>query len=76
MSNYGNFKILPSNHLNNKGMFWLLIDYGKVIDNNIIKWSLNKQISEIHGDKYDYSKVNHSHINNKIKIICNEHGEF
>lgn len=35
-----------------------------------------KKAKEIHGDKYDYSKV--SYINNKTKvcIICPEHGEF
>lgn len=35
-----------------------------------------KECSEIHGNKYDYSKVDY--INNRIKvlIICPEHGEF
>ena len=31
---------------------------------------------EVHGDKYDYSKVNYINSNTKITIICNEHGEF
>lgn len=30
----------------------------------------------IHGDKYDYSKVEYSGIKTKIKIICPEHGVF
>ena len=35
-----------------------------------------KRAREIHGDKYDYSKV--EYINNKTKvcIICPVHGEF
>ncbi len=31
---------------------------------------------KIHGDKYDYSKVEYSGINNPITIICPIHGEF
>ena len=30
----------------------------------------------IHGDRYDYSKVQYINSNIKVKIICNEHGEF
>jgi len=30
----------------------------------------------IHGDKYDYSKLNYTTTQNKITIICPEHGEF
>lgn len=31
---------------------------------------------EIHGDKYDYSKVEYKGTNEKVCIICPEHGEF
>ena len=31
---------------------------------------------EIHGDKYDYSKVEYKTTNIKVCIICPEHGEF
>lgn len=31
---------------------------------------------QIHGDKYDYSKVNYVNDSTKICIICPEHGEF
>lgn len=30
----------------------------------------------IHGDKFDYSKVNYINTRTPIKIICPEHGEF
>ena len=30
----------------------------------------------IHGDKYDYSKVDYKNANTKIIIICKIHGEF
>ena len=29
-----------------------------------------------HGNKYDYSKVNYVRINDKVEIICPEHGSF
>jgi very-short-patch-repair endonuclease len=35
-----------------------------------------KKARKVHGDKYDYSKVDYSKSNEKICIICPEHGEF
>ncbi len=35
-----------------------------------------KKAKEIHGDKYDYSKVEYTSTNDKVCIICPEHGEF
>lgn len=35
-----------------------------------------KNAQEIHGDKYDYSKVNYIRNYQKVCIICPEHGEF
>jgi hypothetical protein len=31
---------------------------------------------KIHGNKYDYSKVNFKKVTDKVIIICPEHGEF
>lgn len=31
---------------------------------------------KIHGERYDYSKVNYTNAKTKINIICKEHGEF
>lgn len=31
---------------------------------------------EIHGDKYDYSEVDYRGVKGKIKIICDNHGQF
>ena len=36
---------------------------------------INKAI-QVHGNKYDYSKVNYIDCNTKVCIICPEHGEF
>ena len=40
--------------------------------------SVLKGFRDVHGDKYDYSKVEHEYldVNNKVTIICPIHGEF
>lgn len=35
-----------------------------------------KKAKEMHGDIYDYSKVEYINNNSKVMIICKEHGEF
>lgn len=35
-----------------------------------------EKAKEIHGDKYDYSKVNYKNQKNKVTIICPIHGKF
>lgn len=35
-----------------------------------------KKAIEIHGDKYDYSKVNYTLATNKVEIVCPKHGSF
>ena len=35
-----------------------------------------KRAKEIHGAKYDYTKVEYINTHTKVKIICPEHGEF
>ena len=38
--------------------------------------SFIKKAIEVHGDKYDYSKVEYKNCTTKIKIICKKHGVF
>lgn len=35
-----------------------------------------KKARDVHGEKYDYSKVKYTKANKKVIIICPEHGEF
>lgn len=35
-----------------------------------------QEAKQIHGDKYDYSKVNYINAYTKVCIICSKHGEF
>ena len=38
------------------------------------KWI--EKAKEVHGNKYDYSKVNYEKSNKKVMITCSKHGEF
>jgi len=35
-----------------------------------------RRAREVHGNKYDYSKVNYVDCKTKVTIICPVHGEF
>jgi len=67
---HGDFWMRPNDHLNYHGC----PDCGgtKKLTNNEVKHRFN----EIHGDKYDYSKVEYVDANTKVCIICPKHGEF
>ncbi len=48
-------------------------------ENNKLSNGVEKFIEkskEVHGDRYDYSKVKYINNNTPVKIICREHGEF
>ena len=40
------------------------------------RYSFIEKCLSIHGDKYDYSKVEYNGVFNKVKIICKQHGVF
>jgi hypothetical protein len=35
-----------------------------------------EKAKRVHGNKYDYSKVELTKVKDKVTIICPEHGEF
>ena len=67
---HGEFLQRPSNHYSNSGCKKCSNKYNYLSNEFIIK------AKEIHGNKYDYSKVNYINTNTKIIIICKKHGEF
>ena len=72
---HGEFWQEPRSHLSGGGC--KLCHHDKLIKiNTITKEEFVKRAKEVHGDKYDYSKVEYSSILNKVCIICPEHGEF
>ena len=67
---HGEFWQKPISHIRGNGCP-ICNPKKKVSEEDIIK-----RFITIHGDKYDYSKVEYKNISNKVCIICPEHGEF
>jgi very-short-patch-repair endonuclease len=66
---HGDFWMTPNAHLQNHGC-------PKCIGLNKTTEEWVKEAKEIHGNKYDYSKVEYVGSNHKVEIICPKHGEF
>lgn len=67
---HGEFEQTPDSHVRN---------HGCPKCNGGTKITINDFLTKakaVHGDKYDYSKVNFTKTNEMIKIKCPEHGEF
>ena len=59
--------------------FFLPISYiykKKTIMKRLTKEQFIEKAKSVHGDKYDYSKVEYVNNKTKVLIICPEHGEF
>lgn len=72
---HGEFWQTPNWHLNGNGC----PECGKIISSTCRLLSkeefINRSI-KVHGEKYDYSKVDYINSNTKVCIICPEHGVF
>lgn len=72
---HGEFWQTPSNHLGGRGCVFCkkewIGNYRRKDANTFIE-----QAKKVHGDKYDYSKVEYINEKTKVCIICPEHGEF
>lgn len=66
---HGEFLCTPNNHLRGKGC-------PKCVGKNKTteEWILDAK--QIHGDKYNYSKVDYKKCDTKVCIHCPEHGDF
>lgn len=72
---HGEFWQTPKNHLKGQGCNQCAIEYrGNKLKNTIEKFI--EKARKIHGNKYDYSKVEYKNSISKIHIICPIHGEF
>ena len=72
---HGVFKQLPKVHKRGSGCK----DCGKIKTANDRRSNTDKFIEkakQIHGNKYDYSKVDYKSAREPVTIICREHGEF
>lgn len=72
---HGPFEQIPTSHLQGTGCYHCGIE---TIRNNQFKnpEKIIERFKKVHGDKYDYSKVEYKYSKNKVIIICKEHGEF
>lgn len=72
---HGIFEQNPNKHLRTKGCY----KCGRIISGNKFRSTTEKFIEKsrlIHGEKYDYSKVNYINTNTEVEIICSKHGIF
>ena len=72
---HGKFEQTPNNHLRSQGC----PDCGLESRSELRRDSIDnfiKKAKEVHGDKYDYSKVDYKTNRTKVTIICPTHGEF
>ena len=67
---HGEFSQKPNGHLNGKGCH-LCSNNKKLTTAEFIK-----RAKKVHGDKYDYSKVDYVNNTIKVTIICPVHGDF
>lgn len=74
---HGEFYILPLQHIGKKARGCPICGkIQKAISNTCTTEEFIKKAKKIHGDKYDYSRVNYIHSTNEVCIICPIHGEF
>lgn len=69
---HGEFFVTPSNHISKHNHCGCPKCCGKYKTTE----SFINEAKKIHGDKYDYSKVEYKKWNEKVEIICPIHGNF
>ena len=72
---HGEFWQRPGGHLGGKGCPRCGVAKRSTSKSSTTEEFVRKA-KEIHGDKYDYSKVEYTKAQTKVCIICPEHGEF
>ena len=72
---HGNFLQIPNDHLQGCGCTKCKFEKLSNLFRSNTREFVEKSI-KMHGNKYDYSKVNYINSNIKVKIVCNIHGQF
>lgn len=72
---HGKFLQTPAMHLSGNGCPKCKAQKQGSIQRKKVEDFVN-EAKEIHGDKYDYSKVNYKNTHEKVCILCPKHGEF
>lgn len=66
---HGAFEQTPYHHTSGNGC-------PKCVGKNKTQEDMIELFIQTHGDRYDYSKVEFSRVDDKVEIICSEHGSF
>lgn len=72
---HGEFWITPNKHLNGGGC-QICSKINKTLKATLSVSEFIEKVRKVHGDRYDYSKVDYKGNKRKVCIICPEHGEF
>jgi len=72
---HGEFEQTPTAHAAGRGCRNCGIEAATKATTKTTEQFIEKA-KEVHGDKYDYSKVVYKNTDDKVTIICPEHGEF
>jgi hypothetical protein len=72
---HGLFETNPKNHLNGHGCKMCANELNKLLKLKSTEKYI-KEAQQIHGNKYNYSKVIYKNCDDKICIVCNIHGDF
>lgn len=72
---HGEFWMTPDNHLRGQGCPVCGAE-NRHLHRRMKLDEFIKRAKEVHGDKYDYSKVEYVNCETKVCIICPKHGEF
>lgn len=73
---HGEFYQTPQHHINRKHGCPKCVKISTKIKHTLGIESFIKKSKQIHGSKYDYSKVEYVNSKTKVCVICPEHGEF
>lgn len=73
---HGEFFIKANYHINNGGGCPLCYNEKRGETQRLTNDEFIDRAFKVHGDKYDYSKVEYVNSKTKVCIICKEHGEF
>ena len=73
---HGKFWQIPAVHLYNESGCPICANISTADKQKMSKEDFIKKAREVHGDKYDYSKVDYKNATTKICIICHRHGKF
>ena len=73
---HGMFEQSPNNHINSGTGCPSCGTYTSIKSRTKNQSDFINQAKSVHGNKYDYSKVEYVNTNSDVKIICSEHGLF